>query len=95
MARRVFTKEFKASAIKLVMEQSSSVQQAAANLGINPTTLQYWLTQHRRHDGAAAVQEDHSLRKRVRELEAANQRLTMEREILKKAAAFFAREPQS
>ena len=67
----------------------------ATNLGVNQTTLQYWLTQHHRQDGAAAMQEDRGLRKRVRELEAENLRLKMEREILKKAAAFFAREPQS
>jgi transposase len=92
MTRRTFTQEFKTAAIKLVTEQKYSAKQAAKDLGINQSTLLYWLKLHRRSGNAAAASQDQSLRKRVRELEALTQRLQMERDILKKAAAFFARQ---
>jgi len=92
MARRTFTQEFKTAAIKLVTEQKYSAKQVAKDLGINQTTLLYWLKLHRRTGNAAAASQEQSLRRRVRELEAQNQRLQMERDILKKAAAFFARQ---
>jgi transposase len=92
MPRRTFTHEFKRSAIALVVEQNYTPQQAAQNLGIGASTLEYWLRQHRKHHGSVNAAEDKDLRKRVAELERENQRLKLEREILKKAAAFFAKE---
>lgn len=90
MARRVFSDEFKAAAIKLVTEQKQSAKQAAKDLGINQTTLLYWLKLHRRDGNAAVTSHELSLRRRVRELEAQNERLRLERDILKKAAVYFA-----
>ena len=55
------------------------------------STLDYWVKQHRKRNGSVSAVEEKDLRKRVMELEQENQRLTLEREILKKAAAFFAR----
>lgn len=93
MARkRQYTAEFKRSAVALVTEQNYSSQQAAKNLGIGQSTLDYWLKQHRKRNGSLNAAEETDLRKRVAELEKENQRLKLEREILKKAAAFFARE---
>ena len=51
-----------------------------------------WLKTHRQSAGAAESVQEKALRKRNRELEAENQKLRLEREILKKAAAFFAKE---
>lgn len=92
MARKVYSKEFRESAVKMVTEQKRTVAEAAKNLGVLDTTLRYWLKTHRRSSGTADAAEDKALRKRVRELEAENQKLRLEREILKKAAAFFAKE---
>jgi transposase len=92
MARKVYTAEFRRSAIALVVDQNSSVKQAAENLGVDVGTLRYWLQQHRDNGGAGNAAEEKDLRKRNAELERENQRLRLERDILKKAAAFFARE---
>ena len=92
MARKVYSKEFRESAVKMVTEQKRTVAEAAKNLGVLETTLRYWIKLHRRDSGTADAAEEKTLRKKVRELEAENQKLRLEREILKKAAAFFARE---
>lgn len=92
MPRRRFTEEFKRSAVDLVTQENYSPPEAAKRLGIGLGTLEYWLKQHRRRSGAVNAAQEKDLRKRVAELEKENQRLKLEREILKKAAAFFARE---
>lgn len=92
MARRQFSAEFRHSAIGLVIDQNYTAQAAAKNLGIGQSTLDYWLKQHRKRNGSVNAAEEKDLRKRVTELEKENQRLKLEREILKKAATFFARE---
>ena len=91
--RRQFTDEFKASAVKLVIEEGKSISQAAADLDLTASSLGNWVEQARADKGkstrgtltTAEKEELTQLRKRVRELE-------IERAILKKAAAFFAKE---
>ena len=78
----------------MVLEQKRAVAEVASNLGIDVSTLRYWIKEHQRQHGQANATEEKSLRKKVRELETENQRLRLEREILKKAAAFFAKEQQ-
>ena len=86
-------KPFKVAAVKLVTEQGYSPKAAAASLGVAVNTLQYWVKVHGRQRPAAEQAETiETLRLRVRELERQNQRLLMEKEILKKATAFFAGE---
>ena len=92
MARKSYSKEFRESAVKMVLEQKRTVPEAAKNLGVFEQTLRYWLKAHRLSIGAVDSTEEKALRKRNRELEAENQKLRLEREILKKAAAFFAKE---
>ena len=92
MAHRRFTAEFKRSAVGLVADQKYTPKQAAQSLGVAQTTLEYWLKRHRQLDGSLNASEEKDLRKRVAELEKENQRLKLERDILKKAATFFARE---
>jgi transposase-like protein len=94
MARKAYTREFRGSAVKMVLEQKRSVTEAAKNLGVLPTTLRYWLKVHRQEAAANEAPEEKALRRKVRELEAENQKLRIEREILKKAAAYFAKEHQ-
>ena len=82
---------FKEAAARLVTEQGYTPTRAAASLGVKVNTLQYWVKVY----GAGPREQAEtleSLRVRVRELERENHRLLTEREILKKATAFFARE---
>jgi len=92
--RRTYTDEFKVDAVKLVTEQGYSVAEAARSLGVSENLLRSWKTSFQANGGQAfpgkgrlpAVEEE------LRRLRADNKRLAMERDILKKAAAFFARE---
>ena len=87
--RRTFTEEFKRDAVALVKEQGYTQADAARSLGINENLIGRWRKEFA-EDNPSALSEDEKqelmrLRKRVRELE-------MEKEILKKASAFFAKE---
>ena len=91
MARRKFTREFKISAVKLVSEQGYSIPEAGRSLGIDPSNIRSWLEKFG-SEVATAPGGEGSLRDEVQRLRKENARLLTEREILKKAAAFFARE---
>ena len=91
MARRRFSREFKVSAVKLVNEQGYSISQAAKSLGVDTANVRYWVEKYGGEAGVAPGGEG-SLRAEVQRLRKENARLLMEREILKKAAAFFAKE---
>jgi transposase len=90
---RSYTEEFKREAVKLVTQQGYKIAEAARSLGINETLLGTW---KRRIESEAAGESPGSLsgdeRGELARLRAENKRLLMEREILKKAAAFFANE---
>lgn len=91
--RRKFTEEFKRDAVRLTQQSDRSVGQIAQDIDVGETALRRWMKQYeidqgRGPSGAITTEERReltALRKRVRELE-------MEREILKKATAFFAKE---
>ena len=92
--RKKYTKEFKLDAVRLVVEQGYTCAEAARNLGLNANMLNRWVREYRADEGEAfrgngkltAEQEE------LRRLREENRRLKLEREILKKAAAFFAKE---
>jgi transposase len=89
--RTRYTEELKAEAVKLVTERGYSQSEAAENLGINSNNLSRWILQ-----SSQAVSDkdlNGAEQKELLELRRENKRLKMEREILKKAAAFFANEP--
>jgi transposase len=93
MARRSYTQEFKESAARLVRDQGYSINQAAESLGVDPGSIRDWVRKFAPGAAPAAVgAADDELRREVERLRAENKRLLMEREILKKATAFFARE---
>ena len=91
MARRKYTREFKVSAVRLVNQQGYSIVQAAESLGVDRGSVRDWVKQLSSEDGLAAS-GDGAVQAELRRLRQENARLLMEREILKKAAAFFARE---
>lgn len=91
MARRTFKREFKISAVQLVNHQGYTVAAAAKSLGVDPNCLRGWLAKFGGEAGAAPT-GDGAVQAELRRLRKENARLLMEREILKKAAAFFARE---
>jgi transposase len=92
--RRIFTREFKIEAVKLVTEKGYSVAEAARSLGIGQTLLRSWKLTLENKGGEAfpgpgklpASEEE------LQRLRADNKRLQMECDILKKATAFFAKE---
>jgi len=90
---RRYDKQFKLAAAKLVTEQGYSAKQAALSLGVKVSTLQYWVKIYGQEPKEQAETID-TLRVRVKELEKQNRQLILEKEILKKATAFFAREQQ-
>ena len=91
--RRSFTPEFRAEAVRLVREGTKSLPQIAKDLDLTESALRIWVQQAKADRGegkpgalmTAEREELSQLRKRVRQLE-------MERDILKNAAAFFAKE---
>ena len=93
-SRKKYSKEFKLDAISLVLEQDYSRAEAARSLEINANMLGRWIKEHAEGDGKAfrgngkltAEQAE------IRKLREANRRFKMEKDILKKATVFFAKE---
>ena len=87
--KRKFSDEFRAEAVRLVLERGLSSGQAAADLGIGVSTLDNWV-----RAGRAAKQPDgisESEKSELKRLRRENSVLRMERDILKKATAFFSK----
>jgi len=92
--RRTFTREFKVQAVKLVTDQGYSYAEAARQLGVRDAQVRAWKKQLDAEAGDAFPGAGHRapLDAELHRLRAENKRLLVERDILKKAAAFFARE---
>ncbi len=89
--RRKFSKEFKQETVKLVKEGPRSVGEVARDLDLTESAVRKWV---RQFDVDAGVREGVSTREldEVRRLRTENRQLRMERDILKEATAFFAKE---
>ncbi len=94
--RKQYSKQFKVDAVKLVTEQGYRVSEAARNLGIHHSSLRRWKEQLETNGNQAFPGKGHMTpeKEELYRLRKENKRLRMEREILKKAAAFFAKEPE-
>ena len=94
--RRQFTKEFKVEAAKMVVEQEMLQTHVARNLGIASTLLGQWVAEYKA-EPASSFPGKGNLKpddERLRQLELQLKRVTMERDILKKAIAYFAEVPK-
>jgi transposase-like protein len=94
--RRQFTPEFKASAVALVLEKGQSIPQVARDLDLVDSVFRRWINQARagqeRPVAAVGPVSLTAEQAELQQLRRENQILRMERDILKKATAFFAKE---
>jgi transposase len=93
--RRTFSAEYKAETVRLIRRSGKSIGQMALELGIGDTALRRWVAQAEIEAGRGpAGVLKRSEREELVELRRENERLRMEREILKKATAFFAKQSE-
>lgn len=90
--RRQYTQEFKDSAVKLVTEQGYQLSEASRSLGVNLSVLRRWKNAAGTEKSSTSVPAKEDLHAELARLKKENHRLRLEREILKKAAVFFAKE---
>ena len=90
--RKVYTAEFKLRAVKMITEQKLSVAEVARRLGVSENRLHDWKKAIAKKGADAFPGSGHltPLEEENRRLRAEVKRLEMERDILKKATAFFA-----
>ena len=93
-SRKHYTDEFKEDAVNLVIEHGYSCAEAGRRLGINPNNINRWvrLRRDRQEHISKGMTPPEELQAEIRRLRKENKRLQMERDILKKATAFFAKE---
>jgi transposase len=87
---RKFTGEFKAETVKLIKTSGRSVGSVARELNIGETVVRRWVQQANASGSADSLSRDE--RTELQRLRRENQELRMEKEILRKATAFFAKE---
>lgn len=94
MGQQRYTPEFKDEAVKQVTERGHSVQEVAARLGVSSHSLYKWVKSVRPNKDEQRSDELLEVKKENLKLRAELRRVQEERDILKKAAAYFAREPE-
>jgi transposase len=94
MARRLFSREFKVEAVRLVCDRRVSVAQAARDLDIHENMLRRWVKELSADPAQAFPGHGQGKPEQleIERLRRENAKLRAERDILKKAAAYFARE---
>lgn len=92
--RKRYSREFKVDAVKLLNEQGYTYKQASEALGVTPGMLNRWRQELELRGDSVFPGNGKQLgmEEEVRQLREENRRLVLEREILKKAAVFFAQE---
>ena len=89
-----YSPEFREEAARMVVNASRPIAQVARELGVSETALGNWVRAYREAHASDEPPLELSERARLRELERHNRELEMENTFLKKAAAYFAREPR-
>ena len=87
-----YTPEFRESAVKLAIDSDVTIAQTARELGVNENTLHTWIKKYSRPKADAPGRTDEHLYDELKRLKKENARLKEERDLLKKAAAYFAQE---
>jgi len=93
--RKQYTKEFKLDAISFVVDQGLTIAEAARNLEINAGMLGRWIKESQADNDGQAFRGNGKLtpeQEEIRRLKLENKQLKLERQILKEAAVFFAKE---
>nr|QIV52835.1 hypothetical protein [uncultured bacterium] len=93
-SRKRYTQEFKDDAVRLVLEQGYSCAEVGRRLGVQENNINRWVRQYRDKHESTPIEglTSEQMAAELKRLRKENKRLEMEREILKKAAAFFANE---
>jgi transposase len=91
-AMQSYPAEFKERAVKLAVESDQPIAQAARDLGVNENTLHTWIGKYHRVERQEKHVQDEHLYEELKRLRQENARLKEEREIVKKAAAYFAQQ---
>ncbi len=86
-----YTSEFKESAVKLALESDQPIAQTARDLGVNQNTIHTWISKYSKPNTASERTDEHIYDENKR-LKKELARVTQERDLLKKATAYFARE---
>jgi transposase len=95
VTRRQYTKEYKLDAISLVLDQGHTPSEVSRSLGINANMLRRWIREYQANDAGQAFRGNGKLtseQEEIRQLKAQIKQLKLEREILKEATVFFAKE---
>lgn len=94
MSTQRYTPEFKAEAVRQVVERGYSVAESAARLGVSTHSLYKWVSAVTPDKSEKQASELLEAKSEILRLRAQMRRLEEERDILKKAAWYFAREPE-
>jgi transposase len=89
---KIYSPEFRESSVKLAMESKNTIAQTSRDLGVKISTLHTWIHKYKEAKALSIVKDDNKLHEELRRLKKEIAQVTMERDILKKAAAYFARE---
>jgi transposase len=87
-----YSSEFKESSVKLALESKNTIAQTARDLGVKISTLHTWISKQSEVKTVKAANDDQNLLEELKKLKKENYQLTQERDILKKAAAYFAKQ---
>ena len=88
-----YTEEFRREAVKQVVDNGYSIPETAIRLGVHPDSLRSWVKKYESPEAQAKHQIDSSAKAEIKRLQKELKRVTEERDILKKAAAYFASNP--
>ncbi len=90
--KQPYTADFRESAVKLVLKNDQPIAATARELGVNENTLHTWISKYSQPKADGSGHSDEHLYDELKRLKKENARLKEERDLLKKAAAYFAKE---
>ena len=89
---KIYSPEFRESSVRLALESKNTIAQTARDLGVKVSTLHTWISKHSDSKAVKMADVDNKLHEELKKLKKENYQLTQERDILKKAAAYFAKQ---